>query len=91
MGNLENVAAFAGASDAHACRRMESKVGNVLDTSMHDIFMGADMENDRDFDKFEKRDRCELRGFCRGRPAVSHSYTGNMYAPGPQRWKEISI
>lgn len=75
--------------DVYACRRMESKIGNVFDTSMYDLFMGADMERYRDFDKFEKCGKCELRGFCRGCPAVSYGYTGNMYAPDPQCWKEL--
>lgn len=25
----------------------------------------------------------KLRGFCRGCPAVTYGYTGNMYAPDP--------
>ena len=75
--------------DVYACRRMESKIGNVFDTSMYDLFMGADMEKYRDFDKFEKCNKCELRGFCRGCPAVTYGYTGNMYAPDPQCWKEV--
>ncbi|MCM1064321.1 MAG: SPASM domain-containing protein [Eubacterium sp.] len=27
--------------DVYACRRMESKIGNVFDTSMYDILMSA--------------------------------------------------
>ena len=75
--------------DVYACRRMESKIGNIFDTSMYDLFMSADIEKYRDFDKFEKCNRCELRGFCRGCPAVTYGYTGNMYAPDPQCWKII--
>lgn len=75
--------------DVYACRRMESKIGNVFDTSMYDLFMSASMEKYRDFDRFEKCSRCELRGFCRGCPAVTYGYTGNMYAPDPQCWKII--
>lgn len=75
--------------DVYACRRMESKIGNVFDTSMYDLFMSASMEKYRDFDRFEKCSMCELRGFCRGCPAVTYGYTGNMYAPDPQCWKII--
>ena len=47
------------------------------------------MEEKREFDKFEKCSKCELFGWCRGCPAVTHSYTGNMYAADPQCWKEV--
>lgn len=75
--------------DVYACRRMDSNIGNVFETSMYDLFMGSEMEGYRDFDKFEKCNKCELRGFCRGCPAVTYGYTGNMYAPDPQCWKEV--
>lgn len=75
--------------DVYACRRMESKVGNVFDTSMYDFFVGINMEVYRQFERFKKCSKCELRGFCRGCPAVTYGYTGNMYAPDPQCWKEI--
>lgn len=75
--------------DVYACRRMESKIGNVLEASMYDLFLGAKMEEYRDFNRFEKCNKCELKGFCRGCPAVSYGYTGNMYAADPQCWKEI--
>jgi len=76
-------------SDVYACRRMEGKIGNALETSMYDLFLGSNMECYRDFEKFEKCSRCELKGFCRGCPAVTYGYTGNMYAPDPQCWKEV--
>ena len=75
--------------DVYACRRMESKVGNVHDASMYDLFMSREMESRREFSKFEKCSRCELAGFCRGCPAVAAGYTGNMYAPDPQCWKQV--
>jgi radical SAM/SPASM domain protein of ACGX system len=75
--------------DVYACRRMESKIGNVFETSMYDLFNGAELDEYRRFEKFEKCGKCELRGYCRGCPAVSFGYTGNMYAPDPQCWKEV--
>ena len=75
--------------DVYACRRMESKIGNVHEASMYDLFMGQNMEAHREFSKFEKCSRCELAGWCRGCPAVAAGYTGNMYAPDPQCWKEV--
>lgn len=75
--------------DVYACRRMESKIGNVFETSMYDLFNGASLDEYRRFDKFEKCSKCELFGYCRGCPAVSFGYTGNMYAPDPQCWKKV--
>ncbi|MDE6706864.1 MAG: radical SAM/SPASM domain protein, ACGX system [Oscillospiraceae bacterium] len=73
--------------DVYACRRMESKIGNVFEKSMYDLFVGADLEEYRQFDKFEKCSKCELRGYCRGCPAVTYGYTGDMYKADPQCWK----
>ncbi len=75
--------------DVYACRRMESRVGNAFDSSMRDIFLGASMDEYRRFDKLQKCSKCELMGFCRGCPAVAYGYSGSMYAPDPQCWKEI--
>lgn len=74
--------------DVYACRRMESKIGNVFETSLYDLFNSAELDEYRQWDKFEKCSKCELRGYCRGCPAVTFGYTGNMYAPDPQCWKE---
>lgn len=76
--------------DVYACRRMESKIGNVFETSMYELFVGNELEAYRQFDKFEKCSKCELRGYCRGCPAVTFGYTGNLYAPDPQCWKEYN-
>jgi len=75
--------------DVYACRRMESKIGNVYDTSMYDLFLGDNMNCYRQYEKFDKCSKCELLRFCRGCPAVSYGYTGNMYSSDPQCWKEV--
>ena len=72
--------------DVYACRRFESKVGNALEESLMEIFMEKE-EMYRDYDKFEKCYESELRGFCRGCPAVAFGTTGNFYAADPQCWK----
>jgi radical SAM protein with 4Fe4S-binding SPASM domain len=68
---------------------MESCVGNVHDASLHQIFLSQAMEEKRNFKAFEKCSRCKLFSWCRGCPAVSYGYTGNMYAPDPQCWAEV--
>ena len=75
--------------DVYACRRFESKVGNALEEKLKDIFIEKE-EIYRDFDKFEKCSKCELRGFCRGCPAVTYGTTGSFYGTDPQCWKEVS-
>ena len=74
----------------YACRRFESEVGNALTGRLADIFAGPQMNEYRDFGKFEKCGRCELLRFCRGCPAVAYGYSRNMYAADPQCWKKIA-
>lgn len=74
--------------DVYACRRFESKVGNALCESLRDIFINKE-ELYRDFNKFEKCSKCELKGFCRGCPAVSFGTNGSFYGNDPQCWKEV--
>lgn len=72
--------------DVYACRRMESQIGNALSQNLFDIFKSDNLNQFRQYEKFEKCRGCELLRFCRGCPAVSYSYTGNMYSPDPQCW-----
>jgi radical SAM/SPASM domain protein of ACGX system len=74
--------------EVYACRRMESNVGNVFSEKLLDIFTGDKMNFYRDYGKFEKCAKCELKRFCRGCPAVTFGYTGNFYAADPQCWKQ---
>ncbi|WP_455646055.1 radical SAM/SPASM domain protein, ACGX system [Methanosphaera sp.] len=75
--------------DVYACRRMESKVGNVFESSLYDIFTGSNMNYYRQYEKFEKCSKCELLRFCRGCPAVSYGCTHDSYSADPQCWKKI--
>lgn len=75
--------------DVYACRRMESKVGSLAEDTLYNLFLSANMEEKRSFEKFEKCADCELFGWCRGCPAVSYGYTGNMYSADPQCWKDL--
>lgn len=45
------------------------------------------MEKYRDYDKFVKCSKCELKAWCRGCPAVANGAAGNFYGADPQCWK----
>lgn len=75
--------------DIYACRRVQnSKVGNVYTDRLADIWV-CQMEEYRDYQKFEKCSKCELLAYCRGCPAVACGSTGNFYSADPQCWKEV--
>lgn len=71
-----------------ACRRFESRVGNLFRQPLSEIWESDGMEAYRHYERFEKCADCELAGFCRGCPAVAHGTTGSFYAPDPQCWKQ---
>ncbi len=75
--------------DVYACRRFDSKVGNVFKDRLYGIFTGRNMGCYRDHRKLEKCSKCELLRFCRGCPAVAYGYTGNYFAADPQCWKDV--
>lgn len=75
--------------DVFACRRVQnSKIGNVFEDRLADLWV-CEMENYRNYTKFEKCSKCELLAFCRGCPAVASGKDGNFYSPDPQCWKEV--
>ena len=75
--------------DLYACRRMESKVGNLFEENLWNVWKSSQMDEYRRYNDFEKCKDCELLRFCRGCPAVSYGYTHDMYSSDPQCWKEI--
>jgi radical SAM/SPASM domain protein of ACGX system len=75
--------------DLYACRRFESKVGNVFEDNIADVWICDKMEAYREYTAFKKCAKCELGAFCRGCPAVAYGTTGDFYAPDPQCWKEV--
>lgn len=77
--------------DLYACRRFESKVGNVFEDKIADVWVCDRMEAYRDYTKFKKCSKCELLSFCRGCPAVAYGTTGDFYGADPQCWKEIEV
>ena len=74
-------------ADVHVCRRMESRIGNALKERIINIFKNNIQNQFDNIYKFEKCSGCELFRFCRGCPAVSYSYTKNVYSADPQCWK----
>ncbi len=73
--------------DVFACRRVQnSKVGNVFQDRLADLWV-CEMEQYRDYDKFKKCAKCELKAWCRGCPAVASGAHGDFYDVDPQCWK----
>ena len=73
--------------DLLACRRFNSKVGNVFENKIANVWLN-EMEQYRNYDKFEKCSKCELLAYCRGCPAVAYGKTHNFYSADPQCWKQ---
>lgn len=76
--------------DLYACRRFDSKVGNVFQNNIADVWICDKMEAYRDYSKFKKCSKCELLAWCRGCPAVTYGTTGDFYEVDPQCWKEVA-
>jgi radical SAM/SPASM domain protein of ACGX system len=75
--------------DVYACRRVaDSKVGNALQDRLADLWV-CQMEEYREYDKFKKCGKCELKPWCRGCPAVAKGTSGDFYEADPQCWKEV--
>ena len=70
-----------------ACRRVtDSKVANIWNDRLADVW-SCQMERYRDFHKFVKCNKCELKAWCRGCPGVANGTSGNFYGADPQCWK----
>ena len=73
--------------EVYACRRVaESKVGNAFYDRLADVWV-CQMESFREYEKFSKCSKCELKAWCRGCPAVAKGTNGDFYAADPQCWK----
>ena len=73
--------------DVMACRRvMDSKVANIFEERLAEVWLGQ-MEKYREYDKFTKCSKCELKAWCRGCPAVANGTNGDFYGADPQCWK----
>ena len=74
--------------DLYACRRLESKVGNILTDRLANVWTGP-MEQYRNYNEFQKCSKCELLPYCRGCPAVAYGATCSFYGSDPQCWKAV--
>lgn len=75
--------------DIYACRRVQnSHVANVFTDCLADVWV-SQMEAYRDYSKFKKCSKCELKSWCRGCPAVASGAHGDFYDADPQCWKEV--
>ena len=73
--------------DIMACKRVtDSKVANIFEDRLADVWIGQ-MEKYREYDKFVKCSKCELKAWCRGCPAVANGTSGDFYGADPQCWK----
>ncbi len=61
---------------------------NVFTDRLADVWV-CEMERYREYDKFKKCTKCELKAWCRGCPAVAKGTNGDFYETDPQCWKEI--
>ena len=63
--------------DVYACRRVQnSKVSNVFEDRLADVWV-CQMEQSRQYDRFVKCSKCELKAWCRGCPAVANGAHGS--------------
>jgi radical SAM/SPASM domain protein of ACGX system len=75
--------------EVYACRRVQnSHIANVFEDRLADVWV-CEMEQYRQYDKFKKCAKCELKAWCRGCPAVASGKSGDFYDADPQCWKEI--
>ena len=81
--------------DVYACRRVQdSRVANVFEDRLADVWV-CEMEAYREYDKFKKCGKCELKAWCRGCPAVASGTSTlktaveRFYDADPQCWKEV--
>ena len=49
--------------------------------------MGLSDGKYREYDRFIKCSKCELKAWCRGCPAVANGTNGDFYGADPQCWK----
>lgn len=70
----------------YACRRFDSPVGNIFQSSFEDVFLGKEMEKYREIHNLSGCNTCFLKNYCRGCHAVSYGTYGDYFSKDPQCW-----
>lgn len=66
-----------------ACRRVtDSRIANIFEDRLADVWV-CQMEKYREYDRFIKCSKCELKAWCRGCPAVANGTNGDFYGADP--------
>ena len=86
--HLARSCAILANGDVEACRRMESVIGNIRETSLRDILCSDLCRQYAEVREIKKCKDCELLNFCRGCRAVGYNATGDLQAADPMCWKE---
>lgn len=72
--------------DVFACMRVNSKLGNILESDLEKIYCSVEAEYFRNYDKYEGCSICKFKNFCRGCHAVADGLYGDFYKADPQCW-----
>ena len=85
-----NILAISADGTVYPCRRLPIGIGKVPQKSIRDIFIKSEVLNKmRDTCSLKKCNKCDLRQFCRGCPAVAYGYNRDYMAEDPQCWKKV--
>jgi len=72
--------------DVLACRRFDSRVGNIHESDFDTIFFNETMCRYRDISSLSGCGNCAYLNHCRGCHAVAAGTTGNFFTRNPQCW-----
>ncbi len=90
IGN--NASTIMPNGDVLPCRRLPLKLGNLLKTSIYDIwYTNPTLWEFRDPSNLKgKCNGCEYIPVCRGCRAIAYAMTGDYFKTDPQCWRQIS-
>ena len=70
--------------DVYPCRRLGIKIGNLYEQTLEEIFLNNPiMKKFRDSSSYKYCCDCRYFNVCRGCPAISYAWTGDMFARNP--------
>ncbi len=86
-----NYIAILPNGDVYACRRMYSKVRNVLEEEMEEIFLRVAEEDYKNVWKLGKYSKCRLLRFYRDCLTVAEAVTGSCLSADHQCWVDVDF